>query len=1036
MMLHQDLQRLRLMLFSSVLFLVALLGDAPAAAGETVVLSDFDKRIDFTVLNFGKGAAVVEDGMLRIDSGSSKGGAGVNAKLDLTDMADRVPSVRVRVEPGNQAEKMRVMFVDANKTRQTYDFALPKPGEFVELMPAVAIGIGQATGEGAFDASAIEQFQVQGDWGIKPIKVTVDRITLVEPTPEMKQKAAVELTKQREKAQAKAQAEAELQTERRTMLEKGVAADPNGPRVVHVAAADRNIISLALEVGTLVHGQKSYEPKRGDEIVGDEKKLALVWRDGKIVEEPKNFSLRRDLDGDGKTRRDEGVGAISQPYGSSQKMLVQDYITGTPLTEATADAPEAYTISSTDDPNFAAPAQPKAVHRKSRPLDKGDLGGGWRMEHKIYLVLPHELKPGATYTIRTPGLNLQKQEVAFKHDPTSVRSDSIHASHIGYRPDDPFKLATLSLWLGTGGQHAFDDVQEFHLIEPSGQAVFTGAVKLARKADEAEKLKEEKNYAFTNVYHLDFSSFSTPGEYRVHVPGIGVSYPVRIAREGTWGQAFKTSMHGLLAHRAGITLGAPFTTYERPRNMHPDDVPIFRLVLTRLDGEADAVRRALGEQLGKNHDPSKLRRHEQAWGGYMDAGDFDRRSQHLQPTYRHVELFVLFPAYFEQFKLALPPEEANNAIPDLLDEALFNLAFYRRLQEPDGGVGGGVESTEHPRDGQTSWQESLLLGSFAPDPITSYHYAAVAAKMSGALAKYDPSAAAEWRRSAVKAYDWANQHGDTSIDAIASRNPGKFKAEKARGEARSLSRLAALELYRLTGEPSYHEHVKSGFADTLENAGRQLDMLFAYATLPADKADASLQQQAREAILAQAEIALQFQQGNSFHLTTLAAGIPPMGYLGYWSVPEMTVGPVLPRAYVLTKEQKYLAGAVAAANYSAGANPMNITMTTGVGHAWVSGVLHIDSRVSGQPTPAGITPFGQSDPSLMGGAFDWAHNFHLGKIMTPHSRRWPGHEGYVGMFRWPAMNEYTIHQTIGPTSYYWGFLAARDSASAAPSAAR
>ena len=26
---------------------------------------------------------------------------------------------------------------------------------------------------------------------------------------------------------------------------------------------------------------------------------------------------------------------------------------------------------------------------------------------------------------------------------------------------------------------------------------------------------------------------------------------------------------------------------------------------------------------------------------------------------------------------------------------------------------------------------------------------------------------------------------------------------------------------------------------------------------------------------------------------------------------------------------------------------------------------------------------------------------------------------------WPPTNEYTVHQTLGPTSFYWGYLAAR-----------
>jgi endoglucanase len=104
---------------------------------------------------------------------------------------------------------------------------------------------------------------------------------------------------------------------------------------------------------------------------------------------------------------------------------------------------------------------------------------------------------------------------------------------------------------------------------------------------------------------------------------------------------------------------------------------------------------------------------------------------------------------------------------------------------------------------------------------------------------------------------------------------------------------------------------------------------------------------------------------------------------------------------------------------------MNMTMTTGVGHESPTGVLHMDHRASGQAMPAGVTVYGQSDPSQPTPWSDWAHRWYLQPTMTPDSRSWPGHEAYVGMNKWPAMNEYTIMQTMRPTSYYWGYLAAR-----------
>ena len=62
--------------------------------------------------------------------------------------------------------------------------------------------------------------------------------------------------------------------------------------------------------------------------------------------------------------------------------------------------------------------------------------------------------------------------------------------------------------------------------------------------------------------------------------------------------------------------------------------------LTYWNGEADAVhRRGLQRQLGRGtRSVAGAESLADAWGGYMDAGDWDRRSQHLTATWEHLEL--------------------------------------------------------------------------------------------------------------------------------------------------------------------------------------------------------------------------------------------------------------------------------------------------------------------------------------------------------------------------------------------------------------
>ncbi len=56
-----------------------------------------------------------------------------------------------------------------------------------------------------------------------------------------------------------------------------------------------------------------------------------------------------------------------------------------------------------------------------------------------------------------------------------------------------------------------------------------------------------------------------------------------------------------------------------------------------------------------------------AWGGQMDAGDWDRNSRHPAARWWLVDLYELFPNRIGKLKLALPLAEATNAIPDILE---------------------------------------------------------------------------------------------------------------------------------------------------------------------------------------------------------------------------------------------------------------------------------------------------------------------------------------------------------------------------------
>jgi endoglucanase len=237
--------------------------------------------------------------------------------------------------------------------------------------------------------------------------------------------------------------------------------------------------------------------------------------------------------------------------------------------------------------------------------------------------------------------------------------------------------------------------------------------------------------------------------------------------------------------------------------------------------------------------------------------------------------------------------------------------------------------------------------------------------------------------------------------------------------------LAAVELYRATGEERWHRLFleTTRLADEDQDlSDRQRDAAFVYARLGEETVNPALRQVAVDFCIRDAERGLQFARGNAWGLTTTYYDRPPQH--GFYGMPGAIQ---IIRAHVLTADARYLEAAVRAAHFSGGANPMNLCMTTGVGHDWPRNPLHVDSRHSGQPAPAGITLYGPADYVHYEGERYWRWPFEvsLDEECTPPGSEWPITEGYFDVYSWAAVCEYTIQQTLGPNSYCWGYLAAR-----------
>ena len=1019
------------------LVIVSMLAASAAAAEPGAkparVLSACDKPFVFGFGSWDKAktAFAVRPGGIHIVAKNGRGGAGIaGLNVSLAGCDDWSPAMTLAVGEKNKATTLNLHLSDSDGTSHSYRFDLRKlkPGTSGELLPEYGASLAEPqkiekAGE-ARGLSDMATWMVIGDWSGRGVDVVLAGIGLVPPTEALRAGRA-KLRKLRAKEIEKARRAAEArQKARRKLLETGAPHPADGPRVRDVCAVAPDVLAITLQAGQHVSNRLvPYVARPGDEVVEEAKdKPRHRVTDGKVVDYFQKGLYRK------VNSRRTKVGLLS-PDGT--QVFIEGKTAGALLDETVVDVPAAYTIRSADDNAYAKPVPPTKVFRKGKP---NGFSKPLPFGYTISLRLPAPLKTGATYTIRFVGVNTSAETVAYAHRPRRTRSLALHAIQTGYRPDDPYKRAYLSFWMGVdaGGKHGSctPGAETFELVNAAGKTVFTGKAELAKKAGDSEQISihETLDYTKAAVRRLDFSAFREPGTYRVFVPGVGLSGPFRIAAD-VWAKPFQAAMQGILAQRQGIALGPPACAYTRKRPFHPDDgVQFYQMTMPQQAGQEGAR----GKHMIELARSGPLKRIGGVWGGYQDAGDWDTVGHHLSATCDLLGLYDLNPAAFARIKLSLPAEERNNALPDLLDEAMWQMQLWRRLQLADGGVRGGYGDGWGCYPGETS---SMLTyaGVYSVDHETTMHYAAAAARAARVLAAFDKKLSAEYLESARRAWAWVEAHSRPDDDiyrtllGLDKQFPKRLRDRRA---------LAAVELLAATCEPAFDEAFKQSSELAKKGPRRYLEQPhadFAYARLPEGLGDAELKKKAARAITAYADHAIAFSRKNAFDIIAAHRTDMPMIFVSRFFSTPGAGGMSLIYAYELTRKSVYLAAAVQGSNYCLGANPDNLSYCTGVGYNAQHFNFMVDAQVTGQlpDVMVGHIPYGQGNEgnamsrSANGWVQQWLLNYGPTKKMIPNWFDWPVTEQYIDFARYPLHNETCFNQTTVPAACTWFYLHTR-----------
>lgn len=692
--------------------------------------------------------------------------------------------------------------------------------------------------------------------------------------------------------------------------------------------------------------------------------------------------------------------------GHDDVLRVFDRLVGTELDIESVASGE-WTVSSGDDPAYGS-AQPVTVlDRVSRPNGGGTGPGGalTPMVHDVVVELGSPLVAGSTYTITPPADLVEAIELSL--DPASTISPAVHVNQNGYDTADALKVAYLSAYLGNLGGESYAAGIGYSVIDTStGSVVHEGQTAARPGGDELGM----GDLTGVPVFEIDFSPVTTAGRYQVCVDGVGCSTPFDVAG-GVWGDLVVDVARAMYHQRSGVPLGPPYTAIGRPRPYHPDDGLVVRESSFRLiDSISDPEGRFAGLVEGAGDETMP-----EAWGGHFDAGDWDRRIEHLYYLRAVVELVERYPELYASMDLMIP--ESGDAVPDLIDEGLWSLDLFRRLQRDDGAITGGVEAAEHPLTDTTSWTDPLAVFTFEPDPWASYVYVGVAAQTAAVLREYDPERAESVLDSALAAMRWAEGQP-------AEGQPADEEVVRTLREHRS---VAAIALYKATGDEAWHDlFLEASDLDaevdpflSCHEHGR-CDAGWIYLGIDPELTDAAVRDLITESFVATADDIVDVSDETAFGWTVENRYVPLIWGLGVGGAPNAIA---LTRAYELTGDVAYREAAERAAAVSLGANTTNTSFVTGVGAEPVRHPLIVDVQNGALDVWPGTPVYGHHLLERNPGE-EWVEEFLLGPTgMDPLPTEQPYLWQWVDSPAIPMFNEFTVFQSHGQAIHTFGLLA-------------
>ena len=321
---------------------------------------------------------------------------------------------------------------------------------------------------------------------------------------------------------------------------------------------------------------------------------------------------------------------------------------------------------------------------------------------------------------------------------------------------------------------AREPADSFVVIDAAAQTVlFRASMDLWKSPDPATG---------RSVYRGDFSAFRQPGRYRL-VTSRGDTSSAFSISDTVYGPVYRSALKGFTYQRCGTQLSAAVAgVYQHP-------------ACHLLDGVY--------------HSSTDTSGFHAASGGWHDAGDYGKYIVNAGISVGTLLLaYEMWPERFAQDNVGIA--ESGNHVPDILDEARYELEWFLRMQHTDGGF--WFKVTREQFEGFIMPQNDAgARYIYTLSSAATGDAAACLARAARIFQAYDQPFAETCRQASVRAWDYLTVHWSIVPPGGFTNPSGTSTGEYGDDDDADERLWAAAELFETTGEETYHSYFQSSY---------------------------------------------------------------------------------------------------------------------------------------------------------------------------------------------------------------------------------